>query len=1225
MKVYSYDEALEDSKAYFGGEELPAKVFVDKYALRNAENELVESNPNQTHRRIAKEIARIEASKFKTPYTEDFIFEQLANFTKIIPQGSPIFGIGNPYQCVSIANCFVTPSPHNSYGGIMTTDQHIAQISKRRGGWGGDISTLCPANTRVRNASKTSTGAVSFMPRYSNTLREVAQNGRRGAGMLTISVHHPDILAFATIKNDDVSVTGANISIRLSDEFLEAVQQDKDYELRWPVDSDTPTISRMISAREVWKTIIHSAWLRAEPGLLFWDRILEGPADCYSKHGFKTVSTNPCITGDTLVYVADGRGNVPIKVLAEQGKDVDVFCLDNDGQITIRKMRNPRVTGYSEQVYKVTLDDGSVIRCTGNHKLLKKDGEYCEVKNLLPGDSLRIITRFEASIKETIEKAKSTSVQNYLWIDYGNNISKTEHRLIAAHNYGEILNGYIVHHKDFNSQNNSPDNLEIMTKKAHDRLHGDLMMGDNNPMRRAKYEWSKEKWQQYHDNMSAAVSGEDNSRYCGISNEELFEWAKTLTIQLGRRFSKKEWQNFAKINGLPLHFSKFRKDYFGSIQNMSKMACEILNMKNYDYDPRILRNQIKMEKMGYETEIINNTLCVKRVCEFCKKDFFVNFDRREAGFCSPKCNATYQSRKRAELKSRINHKIVSVELDGYEDIYNGTVDEYHNFMIGAFEGLTDRDKNKWQYVVNLNCGEIPLSEFDSCRLLAINLFHAINNPFRDNAEFDYEKLYETAYIAQRLMDDFVDLELECIDRIITKVKNDPEPDEIKETELSLWQNIKEVCAKGRRTGTGVTGLGDTLAALGIKYGSEESIAVTEKIYKTLKLGAYRASVDMAKELGAFPVWDHNLEKDNDFLLRIKDEDSKLWNDMKRYGRRNIACLTTAPTGTISILAMLDIPELGKRFPNITSGIEPAYAVSFTRRKKGNPGDKDFRVDFVDKLGDSWMEFEIYHSGLAAWMAVTGKDNIAKSPYNNACAANINWKNRVKLQAAAQRHIDHSISSTINLPEDVSEEEVAIIYETAWEAGCKGVTVYRDKCRSGVLITKEEKTTENTERPKELECEVHHVTVKGQLYFVLVGMMNGKPYEVFAGKNEHAISRDVKSGIIVKKERPKSYKLVCDDETELVPLTAFCNDEQAMATRLISTSLRYGADIDVLVSQLEKIPGEMTNFAKSIARCLKKYIPDGTKVDAKCDSCNEEAVVRENGCKICKNCGASTCS
>jgi len=804
--MYTHDEVMAASLDYFNGNDLAANVFVTKYALRNKDNDLLEQTPDDMHLRIASEFARIEKRKFLQPLSQADIYEYLQHYEKIVPQGSPMYGIGNS-KAVSLSNCFVIESPYDSYGGICQTDQEIAQISKRRGGVGYDISTLRPSGKTVNNSAMTTTGATSFMHRFSHTGNEVGQNGRRGAQMISISIHHPDIETFIDIKNDEESITGANISIRLTDEFLKAVENEDDgYELKWQ-----GQCFGFRSAREIWDKIIHSAWLRAEPGLLFWDNIIrESPADCYTE--FKTISTNPC-------------------------------------------------------------------------------------------------------------------------------------------------------------------------------------------------------------------------------------------------------------------------------------------------------------------------------------------------------------------------------------------------------------------------GEIPLSAYDSCRLLAINLFHCVDDPYTYKVSFNHDQLYKTAQIAQRLMDNLIDLEIEKINQIIYKIEDDPEPTAIKKVEQVLWERVLVAAEDGRRTGTGITAMGDVLAALGLKYGSPRSIEVVDEIYKTLKLGCYRASVDMAQELGAFVAYDAKKEVNNPFIIRIKEEDPKLYEDMVKYGRRNIACLTTAPTGSVSTQT-----KIGDHF-GTTSGIEPCYMTSYTRRKRVNPGDDAVETSFTDNMGESWAEFEVYHSGVSEWAKHNAKkDNKLDSPYHGACAADINWTARVKLQAAAQRHVDHAISSTINLPKSATEEDIKEIYEAAWHAGLKGITVYRDGCRSGILVSKDERTVFPPDRPRHLPCDVHHITVKGQQYFVLVGLLNDRPYEVFAGKNGF-LPRKTKTGSIIRK-RKGFYKATFDDaDEELSPITAATDEMEEVVTRLTSGLLRTGADMHFIVQQLEKVgerQTEMYSFARSVSRTLKKYIPDGTKEGSHCPECGMDTLIRQEGCIICCSCPYGKC-
>ncbi len=823
-KIYTNQEALDKSLEYFRGDSLAASVFVSKYALRDNEGRILEASPDEMHRRLAREFARIE-KKYPNPLSEQEIYDYFKHFKYIVPQGSPMSAIGNPYQIQSCSNCFVIPSPEDSYGGILKTDQEQAQIMKRRGGVGFDISYIRPRGLQTNNAARTTDGIGVFMERFSNTCREVAQNGRRGALMLTISCHHPEIRTFINIKKDLSKVTGANISIRLTDEFMNAVKNKTQVELRWPVNSSEPKIREMVDAESLWKEIIDAAWQSAEPGLLFWDTAQKfTPADIYKDFGYESLSTNPC-------------------------------------------------------------------------------------------------------------------------------------------------------------------------------------------------------------------------------------------------------------------------------------------------------------------------------------------------------------------------------------------------------------------------GEIVLSAYDSCRLICINLLSFVGNKFTENSFLDIKELERVAEVAQRLMDDMIDIEIEQIDKILAKIDADPESDDAKHVERNLWVRIRQACINGRRTGLGITALGDALAALGVRYGSKESIVLTEKMYQALAIGSYRASCVMAKERGAFPVFDHKLEKDHPFLNRIWEAAPDVYAIYKKYGRRNIANTTTAPTGSVSTLTQT------------TSGIEPAYSLLYKRRKKINPGDgTNTRVDFVDQKGDKWQEFFVFHHQFKEWMDVNGykidesekssinsHDDLSffkKSPYYKATSNDVDWSASVDIQSVAQKWIDHAISKTCNLPNDVTKELVAEVYMKAWEAGCKGFTVYRDGCRTGVLVSASEKKKENIQktnapkRPQTLDCDIHHTRSRGEDFFVLVGMFEGHPYEVFAGKN--GCITTLKKGILTKKKRGE-YELKAEDGSVVQNVCDLLTDEQAVITRMISLSLRHGSDIAYVVDQLEKSPGDMTNFGKAMARVLKKYIPDGTKASGvACPSCSSSNVVRLEGCLTCKDCGHSKC-
>lgn len=816
---------------YFGGDELAADVF-NKYALRDVDGKRLEALPTDTFRRLAGEFARIEA-KYPNPMSEDEIFRLLDGFKKVVPQGSPLSGIGNPYQLQSLSNCFVIDQPHDSYGGILFSDQEQVQIMKRRGGVGMDVSNIRPKGQPTTNAARTTDGIGVFMERFSNSTREVAQGGRRGALMLTIDCRHPEIETFIDIKRDLKKVTGANISIRFTDEFMRAVESNTGFCLRWPVEAhpEDAEIVKMVDAKQVWEKFVDAAWASAEPGALFWDTVVnQGVVDCYRDVGYKTISTNPC-------------------------------------------------------------------------------------------------------------------------------------------------------------------------------------------------------------------------------------------------------------------------------------------------------------------------------------------------------------------------------------------------------------------------GEIPLSPYDSCRLMVVNLTSFVLDPFTDNARFDFDQFNDVVMKAQRLMDDLVDLEVECVDRILEKIENDPQPNHVKQIEKDLWTKIRAAGLNGRRTGLGITGLGDALAGLNVRYGDNCSIDITNEIYKALAIGAHRSSLIMAKERGAFPVWDYEKEKNHDYLRRVINCCNGEYADMwKVTGRRNIALTTTAPVGSISCLTQT------------TSGIEPAFLLSYKRRRKITQGDTKSVADYVDPMGDKWQEYTVYHHWFKKWMDVTGKTDPKDSPYWGGTANDIDWTKSVEIQAAAQQWIDHSISKTCNLPNSATRETVNDVYMKAWKMGCKGFTVYRDGCRTGVLVATEEKKVEqpktaadfHPKRPKELPCDIHRVNVKddagnAQSWMVLVGLKDGMPYEVFSGLAEHIeVPKKTKAGTLIrngKKDGVATYNLRVpigtDDEIlfkDVVNL--FANPTQGAFTRTISLALRHGIPVNFVVDQLQKgKDSDMFAFSRCVARVLKGYIPDGTKStsEKKCKECGSDQVFYMEGCLTCSSCGSSKCS
>ncbi|NOZ46290.1 MAG: adenosylcobalamin-dependent ribonucleoside-diphosphate reductase [Chlorobi bacterium] len=835
-KTYSNDEAFKNSLEYFNGDELAARVWVNKYALKDSFGNLYELSPDDMHKRIAREIARIE-KKYPNPLEEEKIYNLLKGFKHIVPQGSPMTGIGNNFQIASLSNCFVigNDKPADSYGGIMKIDQEQVQLMKRRGGVGHDLSHIRPNGSQVLNSALTSTGIVPFMERYSNSTREVAQDGRRGALMLSVSIKHPDAESFIDAKLQTGKVTGANISVRIDDEFMESVVNNKSYTQQYPVDSSEPSFTKEADADAIWNKIIHNAWKSAEPGILFWDTIInESVPDCYADLGYKTVSTNPC-------------------------------------------------------------------------------------------------------------------------------------------------------------------------------------------------------------------------------------------------------------------------------------------------------------------------------------------------------------------------------------------------------------------------GEIPLCPNDSCRLLAINLFGYVENPFTEEAKFNWDLFKEHAGFAQRIMDDIIDLELEKIDAILDKISKDPEDYEIKRVETKLWENIKRKANEGRRTGVGITAEGDMLAALGLRYGTEDAIEFSVEVHKTLALAAYRSSIEMAKERGPFTIFDHHRELNNPFIQRLAKEDETLYNDMIKYGRRNIALLTIAPTGTTSLMTQT------------TSGIEPVFMPVYKRRRKVNPNDTDVNVAFTDEIGDSWEEYNVFHHNFITWLKVNKynidevmnyddeqiNEIIQKSPYYKATSNDVDWHSKVIMQGAIQKWVDHSISVTINLPKEATEELVGELYVEAWKNGCKGVTVYRDGSRSGVLIANDKKNDKQHphKRPKVLEADIQRFKNNKEDWIAFIGLTNGNPYEIFTGMVDEDvlfIPKSVNKGKIIKNkdENGKSrydfqYINKFGYKTTVEGLSHKFNKEFWNYAKLISGVLRHNMPINHvvnLVSSLQLTSETINTWKNGVERTLKKYIPNGTVAQngKKCENCGSDQLIYQEGCLICKSCGSSKC-
>jgi len=1159
--MVSHNEAMPVALEYFDGDELAASVFLSKYALTTPDGDILESSPEAMHRRLAREFARIEA-RYTGGLSEDRIYNLLKNFKFIIPQGSPMAGIGNPYQVVSLSNCFVIDSPADSFGGIMKADQEEAQIMKRRGGVGFDISTIRPRGLPTSNAAKTTDGIGVFMERFSNTCREVAQGGRRGALMLSISVHHPEIKTFINIKRDLKKVTGANISIRLTDEFMNAVKNETNVQLRWPVDSTTPSISQVVSAKDLWTEIVESAHASAEPGLLFWDTIdRRTPTHCYPE--FKSTSTNPCQPEWATVLTPEG-----IKTF----KQIDVGSTIWSGK-RWTKVTNKVMTGVKPVLaYKTR---AGVFYGTENHRVVS-DGVKIEVAE---ADSI------DVCVGSLSDEQKKESL----------------------------------------------DSLDIMDG---------LVWGDGMTHKASNY-------------LTVLLVGKDDQ--CYFQSE-----IKDLLIEPRPGITEEAWLVKTRNELLPKTYNRELSSDF-VVDSTSRQKRGFLRGL-YSANGSVVANRVTLKssckKLVEQVQLMLSSLGISSYytvnkshdVEFsngtyeCRESYDLNIgdltSRKQfsslVGFIHPSKTSKLLGTLDCEPSSKGPKKtydIVETELLGEERVWDITVEaDEHTYWTGG--------------LLVSNCGEIVLSPYDSCRLLLVNTVSFVEDPFTPNARFDYVKYAEVVRDAQRLMDDIVDLEVESVDRILAKIEADPEPEDVKAVEVKLWNKIRAACISGRRTGLGVTAVGDMVAAMNVRYGSDESVDLIEEVYKHLALGAYRSTVELAKERGAFPAFNYELEKNHEFLNQIMDLDPVLRADWEKYGRRNIALTTTAPAGSVSVLTQT------------TSGIEPAFLLNYTRRKKINPADRDKIVpDFVDELGDAWQEFTVYHHWFKKWMDVTGKVSPSESPYYGATSADIDWVNKVKAQAAAQKWICHSISNTTNVPNNTSVETVKDIYMTGWETGCKGVTIYRDGSRSGVLVSadegsksKEKKGGEQSsdfdmhhapKRPKELPCEIHTMTVNGEKWTFFIGKMSGLPYEIMGGLSKFVnIPRRVKTGKIIKHNGPQNpvarYDLHYDfekgpeDEAIIKDITSvFDNATHAAFTRTISLALRHGTPVQYIAEQIQKgseKEDDLFSFSRAIGRVLKQYIQDGTKVssDKKCPDCGASDLTYQEGCATCISCGYSKC-
>lgn len=1131
---FTYEEVLDATKKYFAGDELVASTWINKYCLKDKDGRFFEKTPTDMHIRLAKEFARIDKEKygeeFEPWYTK--YLGAMSRFSRIVPQGSPMSAIGNPFQIMSASNCVVVDDPHDSIDGIMKSASQLAQLYKRRAGVGIDVSPLRPRGFFVNNAARATTGPISFMELFSFLTNKIAQEGRRGALMMTMSVHHPDIEEFASCKSDQNKITGANISVKLTDEFLNAVESNTDYEQRWPCEGE-PKFRRMVNARSVWKTIIKYATLTADPGLMFWDRITKRlPAHMYSF--FKTLTTNPCMPSWATVITKDGIRTI---------KDIKIGDVIWSGS-KWTAVTNKWQSGIKD-VYRYRTNAG-VFYGTENHRIVQNGSK--------------------------VEVGHASSID----------ISKALIEMPSAFNNLDVLNGIIIGDGTYHKASNS---------------------------------------------IYINVGAKDLIDY---KNNHLMEYVSRITHHGGVAFE--QWwvkDNLIDDNNMDILPKRIVPDkyFYGSFEQIrgflrglfSANGCvhEKYNRITLKSTSSKLIEQVQqmLSALGIASYITTNKskdVEFENGCFNCRESYDINItkDRNRfrdlVGFIHEyKNNALNKICETAcSNKEKLSYEIKSCDFVSNEPVFDITVDcAEHTFWSGG-------------HLVS-NCGEIPLSN-DSCRLISINLLGYVRNAFRPEAYFDLAAFKGDVALATRMCDNLVDLELELVSKIISVSES--------QIEKELWSKLKESAERGRRIGLGTHGEADMLAQLSIKFDSERALKLAKVISEAYRNSSYMASVELAKQRGPFPDFSWDVEKDNEYIRELPDD---VLEEMSKHGRRNISLLTRAPTGTVSMMSKCG--EFDSF--NISSGGEPVFRNTYSRRKRVNPSDVGVRVDHVDSLGESWMQFEIYHGNVLNWASVAVEDGKFKSideaiknlPDFFVTSDKIDWQFRVDMQGVWSNAIDHSISSTINLPRGTSEEVVGNIYLRAWKSGLKGITVYVEGSKGGVLISKEEmrpsaiKRQEAPKRPNELPCDIHRVTYKGKHWLAAVGRLGSEPYEMFACEDTGDIGKGVQNGLLIKKARGR-YALTTDEGS----IHNIAVPEFGWATRLISTSLRHGVPIDYIVEQLNK-EGTVADLNRVLARVLKKYIKDGkVRTSATCPECSSSNLIWQEGCMSCGDCSYRKC-
>lgn len=1202
--TYSYEDVRKKAVEYFNGDELAAEAWINKYALKDRQGNIKELTPDDMHDRIATELYRVE-SKYPNAMSYDLIRELIDRFKYIVPQGSPMAGIGNPYQITSLSNCFVIGNKEDSYGGIFKMDEEEAQLMKRRAGVGIDVSHLRPSGTNVNNSALTSTGVVPFMERFSNTTEEVAQDGRRGALMITINIDHPDAEEFIDAKMKQGKVTGANVSVKITDAFMKAAQNNEEYDIEFILNSGEK-LTKTIDAAKLWNKIVSNAWESAEPGVMFWDHIKrESIPDCYADEGFETVSTNPSLKGDTLVLT--DKGVYPIEFLANNKPDVKVMNYRGE-------FHNSKVfkSGENQQLVKITFSNGTSIKCTKEHKwpILNTSG------NLVNPQTKEVIKKEAKDINEQ-DKIYHPSFDEPI-NNPDSNLTE-EDGFILGWNQGD---GWITYHK----VNDSTQYGFIFSEEDVESGIGDKILNYTNDLSLRESKLRRDK-----NTKSFTYCTTDNSVVSKL--ESIGAWNKDFgvpkTVWSGNKeFIKGYIDGLFSSDGYVEYKDKLSKCRIVLVSSRTKLINDVQKLLSFYGVSSNIKHSISNGFERYD-------LTISGINAYKFSELFVlsnnNKNNKLNKIKQLNLNENSYSGRKEYANNRDYLVVSDVEFtDEYEDVYDITVyDDTHTFITEC--GVTG------------NCGEIPLSIGDSCRLIAMNLYSFVEEPFTENAYFNWDKFREYTNYAARIMDDIIDIELERIDNIINKIENDPEPEHIKWGEKELWSKIRSACEKGRRAGIGVTGEGDMLAALGYQYGTSEASDLSEEVHKIYAVEVFRESANLAKERGSFPVYDEAKEKGNPFVERIFAADKEVERLVKENGRRFIGNLTIAPTGTVSLMTQT------------TSGIECAFMVSFQRKRKINPNDQNARSDYIDQKGVHWQKYHVFHQKFEDWMKANGYDIsgikemdgsyideiVQKSPYYNATSNDVDWVEKVRMQGKIQKWVDHSISVTTNLPKDITKETVNEVYKTAWEAGCKGCTIYRDGSREGVLVKNNEEEAKfdvnhAPKRPKALVADITRFQNNHEKWIGFIGLYEGRPFEIFTGKlDSFPIPNYVERGQIIKsklEDGSSKYDFVYYDKNGEYNVAEWINTAFDSLywdyAKIISGVLRHGMPLEYVIDLVRSLNlgGDAINTWKNgVERMIKRFVSDGTVVPkVKCMNCESDNLAYQEGCLVCNDCGSGHC-